>query len=219
MLYCFLDTTFCIQAFIFVLHFLMSSVAHRFGHVEFWISKIYFDFFKCICLQGNSIKYSKFDTFKSMSYQGLSFLNQIGSVKVCHLTNQTLIYPLQLNEYDTDLYYCKLSQHVTNDCLLIYHKIILWSCAANHHKSWWIVNCKYSTISCHIMAYISRLYFCLMDIKLYMRWKVAKNKCLFAWSSMVISAIENTKDWAVAVINLYFSSVAMLWFHWSQSLW
>ena len=65
---------------------------------------------------------------------------------------------VQLNEYETDLFYLKLSQHMTTDCLLIYGfftRFYLFLCvvilrlfctdmknlicdhfAANHSKSW-----------------------------------------------------------------------------------
>ena len=44
-------------------------VAHRFGQVEFRISNIWFDFFKCTCLKKTTTNTpnSKFDTSKSMN--------------------------------------------------------------------------------------------------------------------------------------------------------
>ena len=54
---------------------LMSSVAHRFGHAEFRILNICFDFFQVCLLEDNNHKYSKFDVTKSMSYQGQNNLN------------------------------------------------------------------------------------------------------------------------------------------------
>ena len=61
-----LASFFCVLA----IHYIMSLVAHRFGRYEFGISNICFDFFQVGCLKKNNNKYSKFDTSKSMSYQG-----------------------------------------------------------------------------------------------------------------------------------------------------
>ena len=55
---------------------LMSLVAHRFGHAEFRILNISFDFFQVrLSEDNNNNKYSKFGATKSMSYQGQNNLN------------------------------------------------------------------------------------------------------------------------------------------------
>ena len=53
----------------FFLTLLMSSAAYQFGHVEFWIFVL---ILHCACLQKTTtnIRYSKFDTSKSMSCRG-----------------------------------------------------------------------------------------------------------------------------------------------------
>ena len=52
----------------------MSLVSHPFGSVKFRISNICFEFFQVRLPEENNDKYSKFDTSKSMSYQGQSLL-------------------------------------------------------------------------------------------------------------------------------------------------
>ena len=54
----------------------MSLVAHRFGHAEFRILNISFDFFQVrLSEDNNNKKYSKFGATKSMSYPGQNNLN------------------------------------------------------------------------------------------------------------------------------------------------